>query len=113
VNGNLTLGENIADNGGIRIAFRAYQRWVKDNGAEPTIPSSPALTNEQLFFLSFAQGWCTITRPETAKSRLKTDVHSPPFARVLGPLRNYDEFARVWNCPVGSPMNPVDKCNMW
>jgi predicted metalloendopeptidase len=56
VNGNLTLGENIADNGGIRLGFNAYKNWVKINGAEATLPTKPSLTNEQLYFLAFAQG---------------------------------------------------------
>lgn len=55
VNGNLTLGENIADNGGIRIAFNAYKAWSKTN-TDQILPTTPALTSEQLYFLSFAQG---------------------------------------------------------
>jgi predicted metalloendopeptidase len=63
VNGNLTLGENIADNGGIRIAFNAYKKYIKDNGAEPLLPTKPAMSNEQLFFLSFAQGTLIVNSP--------------------------------------------------
>jgi len=113
VDGNLTLGENIADNGGIRIAYRAYKKFVERYGEQPQVPTTPALSNDQLFFLAFAQGWCSITTPQNAKERLITDPHSPPFARVLGPLQNYDKFSEAFKCPIGSKMNPVNKCNMW
>jgi len=111
VNGNLTLGENIADNGGIRLAIDAYRLYTSQNGNEPALLQE--LSNEQLLFLSFAQGWCQLTTPEFAEELVQRDEHSPAFARVLGPLRNLDDFAKAYNCPLGSNMNPANKCLLW
>jgi len=113
VNGNLTLGENIADNGGIRSAYFAWKAYIKEHGDDAPVPTSPKLTNDQLFFLAFAQGWCANVRPAYAKVAIKQDVHSPPFARVLGPLQNFDKFAEAFHCKAGSKMNPVKKCVLW
>jgi predicted metalloendopeptidase len=72
-------------------------------------------TNEQMFFISFGQTWCSKFRPEAAKLRILTDVHSPASVRVTAPLVNFDEFAKTFNCPVGSRMNPPaeQKCKLW
>jgi endothelin-converting enzyme/putative endopeptidase len=111
VDGNQTLGENIADNGGIKEAYIAFKAWESAHGAEPQVV--PDLTNDQLFFLSYAQGWCTLMTPAAAQQQLLNDVHAPAFARVNGPLMNYDEFARAFQCPLGSPMNPTQRCVLW
>jgi predicted metalloendopeptidase len=123
VNGNLTLGENIADNGGVKTAFRAFENHLHPGGllaAEErrqvlAAPSKmmPELSNEQLFFLSYGQVWCTKATDDFLRLRVKTDVHSPAPFRVLGPLQNSDEFAAAFQCPVGSPMNPTNKCQLW
>ena len=112
VNGNLTLGEDIADNGGIQLAFRAYQNYVAANGKELPLPGL-GLTPDQLFFVSFGQVWCTHTRPAEAIRRLFTDPHAPPQYRVTGALQNSQDFAATFQCPAGSPMNPVSKCQVW
>ncbi|KAK9890169.1 hypothetical protein WA026_008973 [Henosepilachna vigintioctopunctata] len=113
VNGYLTQGENIADNGGLKQSFRAYQRWLKNHpDADETLPGIN-LTGRQLFFLNFAQIWCGIQRPESAKTRLQTAVHSPGIFRVLGTLSNSLYFAEEYNCPAESPMNPAFKCILW
>ena len=112
MNGATTEGENIADNGGIKAAFLAYQKWVKQHHPEPKLPGldySPS----QLFWISAANMWCTKIRPETLKLDISTDVHSPAQFRVLGPLSNMPEFAKDFNCPVGSKMNPRKKCSVW
>lgn len=112
VNGLNTQGENIADNGGIKEAFRAYRRWSKDNGREPHLPGLD-YTPDQLFWISAANIWCGKFRPEVLKLRVNSGVHSPARFRIIGPLSNAPEFAQSFNCPLGSPMNPRKKCSVW
>ncbi|XP_045772203.1 neprilysin-4-like isoform X1 [Maniola jurtina] len=108
-----TQGENIADNGGVKQAFHAYQQWLlHHNAADETLPGLNH-TNKQLFFLNFAQVWCGAMRPEAMRNKLKTAVHSPGRFRVIGTLSNSLDFAREFQCPPGSPMNPVNKCSVW
>ncbi|XP_065506002.1 membrane metallo-endopeptidase-like 1 isoform X3 [Caloenas nicobarica] len=76
VSGISTLGENIADNGGVRQAYKAYLKWLEWEGKEPKLPGLN-LSHKQLFFLNFAQVWCGSYRPEYASQSIKTDVHSP------------------------------------
>ncbi|XP_025083813.1 endothelin-converting enzyme 2-like isoform X1 [Pomacea canaliculata] len=113
VNGKLTLGENIADCGGIREAFRAYRSVIKERGQEedkyPTLP----YTQDQLFFIGFAQSWCSLVTAYSLRTSLLTDVHSPNDFRVMGSIQNSDDFGRVFNCSVGKPMNPQHKCQVW
>lgn len=71
------------------------------------------MTGTQLFFLNFAQVWCGQQRIEAAKNRIKTSVHAPGIFRVIGVLSNSEEFSRVFNCPLNSPMNPEFKCIIW
>ncbi|XP_076757432.1 neprilysin-1 isoform X3 [Xylocopa sonorina] len=112
INGRMTQGENIADNGGLKQSFRAYKKWVSAHGEEPLLPGV-ALTHDQLFFLNYAQIWCGSMRPEDALTKIRSSVHSPGPIRVLGPLSNSEDFARAYGCPPGSPMNPTQKCNVW
>ncbi|XP_010900959.1 neprilysin isoform X1 [Esox lucius] len=112
LNGNNTLGENIADNGGIRQSYRAYLNYVEKNGNEPLLPGI-ALNHQQLFFLNFAQVWCGTHRPEHAVNSIKVDVHSPGKFRVLGSLQNFPEFAKAFNCPKNSNMRPEKTCQVW
>jgi len=107
-----TQGENIADNGGFKESIRAYERLVAAHGEEPKLPGLP-YTTRQLFWLSGAAVWCTAMRPETLKSRVLTDPHSPSRFRVNVPYSNIEEFSRDWGCPTGSPMNPAKKCTVW
>ena len=107
-----TLGENIADNGGIKEAYLAYQDWAKRNGPEPILPGlnySPS----QLFWISAANVWCRNVRPVFLKRQILTGVHSPAHYRILGSFSNRPEFAKDFNCPLGSRMNPVKKCSVW
>lgn len=71
------------------------------------------MTHDQLFFLNYAQIWCGTNRPEDALTKIRSSVHSPGRLRVLGPLSNSVDFARAYNCPPGSPMNPTSKCSVW
>lgn len=112
MNGRMTQGENIADNGGLKQAFRAYRKWVKRHGAESNLPGLN-LSHDQLFFLNYAQIWCGSMRPEDALTKIRSSVHSPGFIRVLGPLSNSVDFASAYKCPLGSPMNPIEKCSVW
>ncbi|XP_063292715.1 endothelin-converting enzyme 1 isoform X2 [Pelobates fuscus] len=112
VNGKHTLGENIADNGGLKAAYRAYRNWVRSNGEEKLLPSLD-LSNDQLFFVGFAQVWCSVRTAESSHEGLITDPHSPSRFRVIGSVSNSKEFARHFKCPAGSPMNPLKKCEVW
>lgn len=112
VNGLNTQGENIADNGGIKEAFRAYRRWTKDHGREKRLPGLD-YSPDQLFWISAANIWCGKFRPEVLKLRVNSGVHSPAKFRIIGPLSNAPEFAQSFNCPVGSPMNPRKRCSVW
>lgn len=111
LNGKQTLGENIADNGGLKAAFRAYEKWAERN-PEPQLPGLN-LTSKQLFFVGFAQVWCSISTPEALKLQVLNDPHAPAQYRVIGTLSNSQEFAREFNCPHGSNMNPEKKCVVW
>nr|XP_027200738.1 neprilysin-2-like isoform X2 [Dermatophagoides pteronyssinus] len=112
VNGVNTQGENIADNGGIKEAFRAYQEYVKDNGEEPSLPGLK-YTPKQLFWISAANIWCGKYRPEVLKLRLQAGSHSPAQFRVIGTVSNLEEFGETFGCPPGSPMRPAKKCSVW
>lgn len=116
LNGESTQGENIADNGGIRQAFHAYQSWLRKRTlVEQKDEMLPGLnmTGAQLFFLNFAQVWCGAMRPEATRNKLNTAIHSPGRFRVIGTLSNSEDFAREFQCESGSPMNPVQKCGVW
>ncbi|XP_054269922.1 endothelin-converting enzyme homolog [Macrosteles quadrilineatus] len=112
LNGKQTLGENIADNGGLKAAYRAYLDWVRRNHEEPPLPALN-LTHRQLFFLSFAQVWCSASTEEATNLQIEKDAHAPPKFRVIGSLSNSPEFSKEFNCPLGSKMNPVNKCEVW
>ncbi|XP_039611646.1 endothelin-converting enzyme 1 isoform X3 [Polypterus senegalus] len=112
LNGKHTLGENIADNGGLKAAYNAYENWIKKNGEEEVLPALE-LTNEQLFFVGFAQVWCSVRTPESSHEGVITDPHSPSRYRVIGTVSNSLDFSKHFNCPVGSPMNPRQKCQLW
>uniref|UniRef100_I3J8C5 Membrane metalloendopeptidase like 1 n=1 Tax=Oreochromis niloticus TaxID=8128 RepID=I3J8C5_ORENI len=112
ISGISTLGENIADNGGVRQAYKAYLKWVEMEGEEPRLPGLD-MDHKQLFFLNFAQVWCGAYRPEYASQSIKTDSHSPLEYRVLGSLQNFEAFSEAFQCQKGSPMNPELKCRVW
>ncbi|WZH50297.1 hypothetical protein QYS62_011541 [Fusarium acuminatum] len=87
VNGELTLGENIADAGGVVSSFEAWKKWESDEGKAKNLPDLHDFTHDQLFFLKWGQTWCSNTPPKTALKKMKTNVHSPETARVMLPLR--------------------------
>src|SRR5438874_5257263 len=114
INGELTQGENIADIGGVKLAYAALQKALDKNPAARQ-QKIDGFTPEQRFFLSFATIWKSKQRDEDLKLRLNTDPHSPARYRVNGPLSNLSEFAKAFNIPDNSPMvRPPDKrVNIW
>jgi putative endopeptidase len=111
VNGKLTAGENIADIGGLKEAYFAYQAWAAERGGDPAV--AEGMTNEQVFFVAWAQNWCQHVAEPEAVRRLEVDPHSPGEFRAIGPLVNLPEFATAFGCPAGSPMNPQTRCEIW
>jgi predicted metalloendopeptidase len=114
VNGELTQGENIADIGGVKLAYAALQKAL-DKNPQARQQKIDGFTPEQRFFLSFAAIWRQKSRDEDVKLRLNTDPHSPPQFRVNGPLSNLPEFAKAFNIPDGSPMirSAGKRVNIW
>ncbi len=111
LNGRLTLGENTADNGGIRIAFTALQSSVANTPAAQN--KIDGFTPEQRFFISFAQQWCANVTPERLRVISKVDPHAPTRFRTLGTLRNYSEFAKAFGCKAGQAMVSANSCRVW
>jgi putative endopeptidase len=112
VNGKLTLGENIADYGGVLTGYDALERALEQHGRPGLIDG---YTPEQRFFLGYAQSWRSNTRPEEMRSRVTTDPHAPEHWRVDGPLSNDPEFAKAFGCTPGDPMvRPADSvAHIW
>jgi len=110
VNGRLTLGENTADNGGVRLAFMALMESL--NG-KPTPPKIGGLTAEQRFFVGWGQAWCQSRRPEFSRMLATVDPHSPSQARVNGVVSNMPEFQKAYSCKVGQPMVRAPQCRVW
>lgn len=103
----------MADYGGIREAFQAYQSYVATNGEEQPVPGLEQFTPEQIFFLTFANTHCGGETPEKLLNQIMTDPHSPNRYRVIGTLSNSEDFVRVFKCPPQSPMNQLNKCLLW
>ena len=101
VNGRLTLGENIADFGGLLTAYDALQRGLGRDGRPGLIDG---FTPEQRFFLGYAQSWRSHSRPETLRTRITMDPHAPSMWRTNGPLSNMPAFAAAFGCKPGDPM---------
>jgi predicted metalloendopeptidase len=110
LNGELTQGENIADIGGLKMAFRAYR--MMRQGARK-VQEADGFSEDQQFFLSFAQGWCAKSREEFARLTATVDPHSPARWRVNGPISDTPEFARAFSCKAGTPMAPKKSCTVW
>ena len=109
IDGKLTTGENIADLGGIKLAYRAFQATRKPGATK----IEGGFSDEQLFFLGTAQAWCSKRRPELERQRLITDPHSTPKYRINGPLSDLPEFAAAFQCKPGSKMVRQDACVVW
>ncbi len=112
LNGDLTLGENSADNGGIRIAYRALQEVLAQQGASAT-GEKDGYTPAQRFFISFGQVWCENKTEQAARNSARTDPHSSGQWRTDGTVQNFDEFGKAFGCKVGQPMMPEKSCRVW
>lgn len=112
LNGNVTDSENIADNGGIKYAYRGYLKWVEKNGVEPGLPGL-SFTPNQLFWISSGQNWCAVYREKELRQLINVGTHTLARFRVIGSMSNSKEFNEDFKCPVESKMNPKDKCELW
>jgi putative endopeptidase len=101
LNGRLTTGENIADLGGLAVAYQAYEHSL---AGKPRPANIDGFTPEQRFFLAYAQVWRELVRPEQARVWATTDPHSPGRWRTIGPLSNLPEFAQAFGCKSGDAM---------
>jgi endothelin-converting enzyme/putative endopeptidase len=112
VNGKLTLGENTADNGGLRLAYIAFLADARRKNIDLTTKQD-GYTPMQQFFLGHGQSWCGATRPEQLRLQVQTDPHSPRQFRVNGVVQNMPEFGHAFGCKAGQPMMPVNACRVW
>jgi predicted metalloendopeptidase len=110
-NGNLVVGESIADLGGLLIAYAAYQKSLEGKPRRVI----DGFTPEQRFFLGYARGWATNIRPEFARMLVNIDPHPLAKFRVNGPLSNLPQFAAAFQCRAGDPMVRAekDRCQIW
>ena len=111
VNGKLTLGENTADNGGLRLALMAYLATGRATGRGPN--GIDGFTPEQRLFIGFAQIWCENSRPEATRLRVQTNPHSPGRYRVNGVVSNMPEFQKAFSCKADAPMVRANACRVW
>jgi putative endopeptidase len=109
INGKLTLGENVADNGGLRLAWMALMEQMKAKA----IASADGFTAEQQFFIGWGQMWCENRSEEIARLHAKTNPHSPGKYRTNGVVANMPEFAKAFSCPANSPMVSQPVCRVW
>jgi putative endopeptidase len=112
LNGKLTLGENTADNGGIRIAYQALLATLAAQGAKAD-EKIDGYTPAQRYFISFGQVWCQNSTDQSARVLARTDPHSPGQWRVNGVVQNFDEFGKAFGCKKGQPMMPENSCHVW
>ena len=109
INGKLTLGEDVADLGGLILAYMAWQNETKDQKLE----SIEGFTPEQRFFIGYGQSWCSNVRDETKRLSAAVDPHSPPEYRTNGVASNMPEFQQAFHCKAGAPMVRQNRCRVW
>jgi len=112
LNGKLTLGENTADNGGLRIAYMALLDTLAAQGKSIN-DQIDGYTEAQRYFLGFAQVWCENETEQSSRQGVLTDPHSPGRWRVNGTVQNFDQFGKAFGCKQGQPMYPVNSCRVW
>ena len=114
LNGHFTLGENTADNGGLRIAYQALMSVLAKEGPGAEDAKIDGYTPAQRYFLSFGQIWCENVTEAESRRRATVDPHSAGQWRVKGPVQNFDEFGKAFGCKAGQPMMPADGgCRVW
>ena len=114
LNGKLTLGENTADNGGMRLAYMALMRRLAERTKAGDPPQKiDGFTPEQRLFLGFGQIWCMNRTDESARMRATVDPHSPGRSRANGVVSNMPEFRQAFGCTEGQPMAPKKECRVW
>ncbi len=113
LNGKLTLGENTADNGGLRIAYQALMTVLAKEGGNAETQKIDGYTPEQRYFISFAQIWCENRTDQYSRVSARTDPHSPGEFRTNGAVQNFDEFGKAFGCHKGQPMMPEKPCVVW
>jgi len=113
VKGKPTLEENLSDVNGLKLAYQAFA--ASGDSASQYAIGNLTLSAQQLFFVSFAQSFCSISRPEMDEYTYSRSWqrYAPPRQRVIGPISNRPEFAAAFNCPKNSAMNPNRKCQVW
>ncbi len=109
INGKLTLGEDVADLGGLMLAYMAWQADTKNQKLSPI----DGLTPEQRFFVGYGQSWCGQSRDETKRLRATVDPHSPEKYRTNGVVSNMPQFQEAFHCKAGSPMVNQNRCRVW
>jgi putative endopeptidase len=109
INGKLTLGEDVADLGGLLLAYNAWKEDTKSQNLQPL----DGLTPDQRFFVGYGQSWCGQSRDETKRLRATVDPHSPEKYRTNGVVSNMPEFQEAFHCKAGSPMVNVNRCQVW
>jgi putative endopeptidase len=112
LNGKLTLGENTADNGGLRIAYMALLDTLAEEGKSIN-DKVDGFTESQRYFIGFAQVWCQNQTDPSARQSALVDPHSPGKWRVNGTVQNFDEFGKAFGCKKGQPMYPINSCRVW
>jgi putative endopeptidase len=113
LNGHLTLGENTADNGGLRLAYMALMDTLAKEAPGTSPPEIDGYTPAQRYFLAFGQVWCQNEREQNLRNDVLTDPHSPGMWRVNGAVQNFDQFGKAFSCKKGSPMYPENSCRVW
>jgi len=113
LNGKLTLGENTADNGGLRLAYMALLEDAQRKKIDLSAKDANGFTPVQEFFIADGQNWCGEMRPEQMRLQVQTDPHSPDKFRILGVIQNMSEFGNAFGCKVGQPMMPANACRVW
>ena len=109
INGKLTLGEDVADLGGLILAYMAWKDDTKGQNLQPIDGLAP----DQRFFVGYGQSWCGETRDETKRLRATVDPHSPEKYRTNGVVSNMPEFQEAFHCKAGSPMVNQNRCRVW
>jgi len=112
INGNLTLGENTADNGGLLLAYLAYMERAKLQNVDLSAKVD-GYTSPQRFYIAYAQNWCSNDRPEALRTAVETDPHSPDVFRANGAIVNQPGFAGAFSCKASAPMSPAKSCRVW